>query len=77
MKDWQNDVASGGTPEGRNQEAFDILVKMGLQNQSETMQEREREFVDSLSERMIQFGEKCIVSSKQLFWLRDLKERYL
>lgn len=68
---------SGGTPESRNQEAFDILVKMGLQNNTEAMNPGEASFVESLSDRMAQFGDKCIVSPKQLFWLRDLKEKYL
>lgn len=68
---------SGGTAEQRNQEAFDILVKMGLQNKTEEMTERESEFIEQISDRLSQFGEKCMVSPKQLFWLRDLKEKYL
>lgn len=68
---------SGGTAESRNQEAFDILVKMELQNMTDAMNEREAEFVNQLADRMSQFGDRCMVSPKQLFWLRDLKEKYL
>ena len=68
---------SGGTAEDRNNEAFDILVKKDLQNKIEMMTEREAEFITQLADRMSQFGAKCMVSPKQLFWLRDLLEKYL
>lgn len=76
MKDWQADKASGGTPEDRNAEAWRILDEMGLKNAA-FEQDREQDFVASLMDRFEQYGIKTVVSSKQLFWLRDLKEKYL
>lgn len=76
MNDWQNDKASGGSPEDRNAEANRILFEMGLKDAS-FEQDREQDFVASLVDRFEQYGIKAVVSSKQLFWLRDLKERYL
>jgi len=76
MKDWQSDKASGGSPEDRNAEANRILFEMGLKDAA-FEQDREQDFVASLVDRFEQYGIKTVVSSKQLFWLRDLKERYL
>lgn len=41
------------------------------------MSDREREFVEKLYERYEQYQEQTYVSPKQLFWLRDLLEKYL
>lgn len=76
MNDWQNDKASEGSPEDRNAEANRILFEMGLKDAS-FEQDREQDFVASLVDRFEHYGIKTVVSSKQLFWLRDLKERYL
>lgn len=59
---------TGQTPERRAEEARDI-VKM-LSDDTEVMLPHERDFV----ERM----DNCdVCSPKQLFWLRDLKDKYL
>lgn len=76
MLNWQADRASGGSPEDRNAEANRILFEMGLKDAS-FEQDREQDFVASLVDRFEQFGIKTAISSKQLFWLRDLKEKYL
>lgn len=67
----------GSTPAQRNEEAQHILVKMGLIGATEMMRDNERKFVEDLMERFEQYQERTLVSVKQLFWLRDLKDRYL
>jgi hypothetical protein len=42
----------------------------------EQMQDRERKFIEDLSDRMDRFGGKTQISNKQLFWLRDLVLKY-
>jgi hypothetical protein len=75
-KDWQADKASGGDNASRNAEARKILYDLGLKDAGlET--DKEQDFVASLIDRFEQYGERTVISSKQLFWLRDLKERYL
>lgn len=73
---WRNDTASGGSAEDRNDEAKRILFDMGLKDAA-FEQSREEDFVASLIDRFEQYGIKTAVSSKQLFWLRDLKDKYL
>lgn len=73
---WREDMASGGSAEDRNDEARRILFDMGLKDAS-FEQSKEEDFVSSLVDRFEQYGTKAIVSSKQLFWLRDLKDKYL
>lgn len=65
------------TQEQRNAEAFDILFKMELTDRVEEMQDYERKFIEDLSSAFEKYAEKAFVSEKQLFWLRDLKEKYL
>lgn len=36
----------------------------------------ELSFVESMGSRLDDFGEKTDVSDKQLFWLRDIKDKY-
>jgi hypothetical protein len=60
---------SGGTAEDRRNEA-DRLVGIIQDAAPDTMTEKEIEFVD----RMARGG---TVSTKQLFWLRDIKDKYL
>jgi len=76
VKDWQADVASGGDNADRNEEAHRILFDLGLQNAA-LQSDKEQDFVAGMVDRFEQYGERTIVSSKQLFWLRDLKDRYL
>ena len=59
---------TGGTPEQRRTEA-DRLLKM-LEGLEDSMTDKERRFVEDM-----QAG--WDVSPKQLFWLRDIKEKYL
>lgn len=68
---------SGGDNSDRAIEAHKIVVGMGLLDKTEEMKPHEREFVESIAERLEQYADLTLVSTKQLFWLRDLKERYL
>lgn len=69
---------SGGDEASRNREAGQILFEMGLADAVDSFEkENERSFVSSLVERFDKYAEKTLISPKQLFWLRDLKERYL
>lgn len=40
------------------------------------MNDREREFVSGLAEAFEKYGDRTAVSPNQLFWLRDLSEKY-
>lgn len=43
---------------------------------TEQMTDKERKFVEDLSDRMDRYGMKTQISNKQLFWLRDLVLKY-
>lgn len=66
---------SGGTAEDRANEAHRIVFEMGLKDIA--LEPREQDFVGKIAERLEQYGSEAFVSPKQLFWLRDLKEKYL
>ena len=69
---------SGQSIERRNEEATKIF-KMFLgdwENILEQMTDKEKEFVCSLK-TYFNYYKKLSVSGKQLFWLRDLMEKYL
>ena len=76
MMEPRKDTASGGNNDSRSAEAHHILFEMGLKDAS-FEQSKEEDFVSDLIERFEQYGGKTFISSKQLFWLRDLKEKYL
>lgn len=61
-------LSNVGTPEERREEA-DRLIELIAENQGE-LNEKERDFVAD-----IEMGGN--VSAKQLFWLRDIKDKYL
>lgn len=67
------EASSTQTPDERNEEARRILG-MGLTDCTETMKPNEAQFVQQM-EGWIDNG--IIISPKQLWWLRDLKEKYL
>lgn len=74
----RTDTASGGENNDRNAEARRILFDMRLGEQCGAFEkENENDFVQGLLDKFDQYGEQTFVSSKQLFWLRDLKEKYL
>jgi len=47
-----------------------------LEDRLEQMQDHERRFVESLMQSFERFGSKTFISTKQLFWLRDLNLKY-
>lgn len=74
--DWKNDKASGSDNFSRNAEAHKILFDLGLKDAAmET--DRESDFISGLIDRFDEFGSRTVISSKQLFWLRDLADKYL
>jgi hypothetical protein len=68
---------TGGDDFARNQEAFAIIVTMKLHAKAGEMTERERDFVMQSKDRLERYGVKAMFSPKQVFWLRDLAEKYL
>lgn len=73
---WQE---SGSDNASRAREA-DELTNM-LADAEAQMDEKEAKFFRNIYERLEQYaaadGDRTIVSPKQLFWLRDLKDKYL
>jgi hypothetical protein len=65
---------SGSTPAQRISEAQKLLEM--LKGCDEQMRSDERSFVAGLRERLGKRYARVGVSPKQLFWLRDLKDRY-
>ncbi len=47
-----------------------------LQDHLEQMQLHERRFVEDTANRLDTYGDTTQISGKQLFWLRDLDEKY-
>jgi len=66
---------SGSTDFERLQEARRILFDMGLKDHLFDMNPKSCEFVEATLERIEKFGDRTIISPKQLFWLRDLKDQ--
>jgi hypothetical protein len=60
----------------RREEAWQILYKHDLANLTQAMSEREAGFVDDLCTAFERYGDRTIISVKQLWWLRNLLERY-
>jgi len=74
----RDDSASGGSNEDRNAEAHRILFEMKLGDMVGSFeQDKENDFVQGLLDKFDDYGTGTFVSSKQIFWLRDLKEKYL
>ena len=68
--------SSSQTPDERQAEARKILFDMGLAAYVDLMAEKERDFVSRLANDL-EIRSSVAVSVKQLWWLRDLKEKYL
>lgn len=64
---------TGGTPLSRAREAKELLSQ--LEDHHDDLKEKELEFIQGLSERIEKFGDMTIVSPRQLFWLRDIRDR--
>lgn len=47
-----------------------------LEDHFEEMQPGERQFVQQMAERLETWGDTMAIMNKQLFWLRDLYEKY-
>jgi len=68
---------SGGSEADRMSEARRILYDMGLLQHMEMMQPHERTFVENQKLKFESYHERTLVSVKSLFWLRDLKDKYV
>lgn len=78
---------SGQTPKRRNEEALKIIIMLhehfqflprDINRLPDNVKEKDWNFLCQLFNMYNRYnGEKVFVTSKQLFWLRDLKERYL
>lgn len=68
---------TGGDDFARNREAHKIVIAMKLTKYLHDMESREKTFVMDSYSRLQQFGVDAIFSTKQIFWLRDLKEKYI
>jgi hypothetical protein len=66
---------SGGTGADRIAEA-ERIMGMGLADHIDEMNDRERDFVEKMSSQLDVIDHTTFVSPKQLFWLRDLKDKY-
>lgn len=71
------DIETGGDNLDRVREARKIVFDMGLGQETASMTPGEEEFVLGTEDRLTKYGDATIVSPKQLFWLRDLNEKYL
>ena len=66
---------TGQTPERRTQEAQDLIGM--LRPCMDDMTLKEQRFVNETIERFAEYGVRTIVSVKQLFYLRDIRDKYL
>lgn len=65
---------SGSDDDRRREEAFELLDQLiGCEGEFDT---KSVGFYSSMCERRAQWGDVMLISPKQLFWLRDLAERY-
>lgn len=66
---------SGGDNNDRLEEAKKLLA-MGLSDNLEQMSAKERQFVEATIARIDDYGDEALISPKQIFWLRDLRDKY-
>jgi len=66
---------TGKSLEEMAKEATDIATQ--LIDSTQAMAEHEARFVIGVLERLEKYGDRTFISPKQLFWLRDLLEKYL
>lgn len=69
------DTVSGADNVARAAETERILGM--LDGYEDAMKLSDREFVIQMRDRIEQYGKNTFVSSRQLFWLRDIKDRLL
>lgn len=66
---------SGGDHRQRAMEAEKLLELIG--EDTDQLAPNEQKFVADLKERFERYGLQTTVSTKQLFWLRDIKDRLI
>ena len=65
---------SGGSEQDRRDEAR-RLIEIITTSDVEHFSQKEIDFIHDLEDRFDRFGENAKISPKQLFWLRDLKDK--
>jgi hypothetical protein len=70
-------TVTGGEAADRLAEARRIMNTMGLNMVTHRMNPREKKFVNDLIVTLQTKGDNASISPKQVFWLRDLKDKYL
>ena len=70
--------ATGSSPAERAGEAIRILEMIGLSDlATDKLSERDRAFLKDIRQRIARWHGKTIITPRQLFWLRDIKDRCL
>jgi len=67
---------SGGTEDQRREEARK-LIDIIKSNAPDRFANKDIEFVHSMERRLEMYGDRTFISPKQLFYLRDIKDRSL
>lgn len=65
---------SGSDDDRRREEAFELIDRLiGCEVEFDA---KSLGFYESVCERRAQWGDEMLISPKQLFWLRDLAEKF-
>jgi hypothetical protein len=66
---------TGGTADDRRSEAKSLLKIIG--ESRDLLEQKEEAFIEDMISALSDPDEEGTVSPKQLFWLRDIKDKYL
>lgn len=66
--------SSGQDNDRCREEAFTLLDR--LEGHEVKFDAKSLGFYDSICEKRVEWGDELLVSPKQLFWLRDLSEKF-
>lgn len=69
---------SGSTPERRTAEAMELLeiIEPAIAR-GKVLPVKSAEFLNATRARFKQYKERTLISARELFWLRDIKDRCL
>ena len=67
---------SGGSEQDRTNEAIHIWKIIQDLDHSD-LSDKDAKFIDELRDRLHTYGASTHISPKQLFWLRDIKDKLL
>jgi hypothetical protein len=66
---------SGQTPDRRREEAKELLAQ--VIDAVEAMTDKDRRLVEKISGRFQKYGDEAFVNANDVFWLRDIRDRYV